>query len=92
MISITCKLLQGKAVVCYMESIIILDYQINTHDSFVARVNFLQATSDEMTQSAAAPCKKNDNNLHAELGHPSKSISHATAKALGIQVTSTFNL
>ena len=34
--------------------------------------------------------KKNINNLHVELGHPSKSIICATTKALGIQVTSTF--
>ena len=36
------------------------------------------------------PCKKNIKNLHVALGYPSESITHATAKAFGIQVTSTF--
>ena len=35
---------------------------------------------------------KNINYLHVELGHPSKTITHATAKAIGIQVTGTFKL
>ena len=33
---------------------------------------------------------KNINDLDIELGHPSESITHATAKAMGIQVTGTF--
>ena len=37
------------------------------------------------------PHKKNINNVHVELGHPSETITHATAKALGIQVTGTLN-
>ena len=41
-------------------------------------------------QSATAPCKKNINDLHIELGHPSKSITNATTKAMGIQVMGTF--
>ena len=43
-------------------------------------------------KSATAPCKKNINDLHVELGNSSESITHATALALGIQVTSTFKL
>ena len=41
-------------------------------------------------QSTAVPCKKNVNDLHIELSHPSKSITHTTAKAMGIQVTGIF--
>ena len=33
---------------------------------------------------------RNVNNLDAELGYPSKTITHATGKAIGIQITSTF--
>ena len=44
----------------------------------------------KMAQSTTVPCKKNMNDLNIELGHPSKSITHSTAKTLGIQVTSKF--
>ena len=45
---------------------------------------------EDRTQSATALHKKNINDLHVEVGHPSQSITHATAKVMGIQVTSTF--
>ena len=69
---------------------IILDCQIKTHDGWVARVKFLQETNNKSAQSAAATCKKDINDLHVELQHPSKTITHATTEAVGIQVTSTF--
>ena len=69
---------------------IIIDCQIKTHDSWVAGVEFLQKTNDKRAQSASAPCKININNLHVEFGHPFKTITHATTKALGVQVTGTF--
>ena len=69
---------------------IILDHEIKTHDCWVAEVDFLCETNNERTVSATAPHKKSMNNLHIELRHHSKTITHATARALGIQVTSAF--
>ena len=83
---------QNNKVVMSTDGDIILDCQIKTHDSWVARVEFLWENSDERVQPATAHCKKNINHLHVEVGHPSKSITHATYKAIGIQVTVTFNL
>ena len=94
MFSLTYKLSQGNQrssdhqnhiVVSSTNGKIILDCQVKTHNGWVARVEFLQETSDKRAQSATAPQNKNINNLHIELGHHSKSITHATAKALGIQ-------
>ena len=47
-------------------------------------------TNNERAQSAVASPKKNINNLHIELRHSFKTITHATAKDLGIQVTGTY--
>ena len=94
-----CKPLQGNSIssdhqnnilVSSMSGDIILDCQIKTHDGWVARIEFIQETQDKRAQSVMAPCNKNINDLHVELRHPSKTISHATAKALNIQVTGTF--
>ena len=41
----------------------------------------------ERAQPVLATHRKNINDLHVKLGHPSKSITHATVKAMGIQVT-----
>ena len=81
---------QNKIVIKSTNGNIIFDCQIKTCDGWVVGIKFLQKTSDERVQSATAPCKKNINKLHVELSHPSKSITHTTAKALGIQVTDTF--
>ena len=79
--SLTCELLQGKIlssdhqnniVVKCTDGDIIIDCQIKSHDSWVARVKFLVEISDERVQSVTAPCKKTINNLHGELGHPFK--------------------
>ena len=43
-----------------------------------------------MAVLATALPKKNINDLHIELGHPSETITHDTAKALGIQVIVIF--
>ena len=56
----------------------------------VIGVKFLWEMQDKRVQSASASCKKNINDLHLELRHPSKSITHATTKALGVKVTGTF--
>ena len=69
---------------------IILDCQIKTCNDWVAIVKFLCEFNNKMAQSADALPMKNINNLHIELGHPSKTITLTTAKALGIQVTSMF--
>ena len=53
---------------------------IKTHYNWVAIVKFLQEVSDKRAQSATAPHKKNINNLHVELGHPSESITHPPLK------------
>ena len=62
------------------------------HDGWVAVVEFLWESSQERAQSATALDKKNINDLHLKISHPSESITHATAKAMGIQVTGTFKL
>ena len=69
---------------------IILDQRIKTRDSWVAGVSFLRDYNNERAVSVTALPKKNINNLHIELGHPSKTITHITAKALGFQVTGPF--
>ena len=69
---------------------IILDCQIKTHDGWVTGVNFLCKANNAKAVSATTLPKKNVNDLHVELGHPSETITQATTKALGIQVTGTF--
>ena len=69
---------------------IILDCQIKTSDSWVAGLDFLWDSNEERALSAMVLPKKNINNLHVELGHLSKTTTHITAKAIGIQVTGTF--
>ena len=81
---------QNNMVVSSMNGNIILDCQIKTHNGWVVRVKLSQETHEKREQTAMAPLKKNINNLQVELGHPSKSITHATAKALDIEITSTF--
>ena len=71
---------------------VILDGQIKTHDGWVSGFKVLLEKAEERAQSATAFSKKNINDLHIKLIHPSKSITHATAKAISIQVTSTFKL
>ena len=60
------------------------------HDGWIVGIKFLQEISQERAQSATALHKKNINVLHVELGYFFKAITHATAKALGIQLTSAF--
>ena len=67
-----------------------LDCKIKTHDCWVASIKFLCESSQERAQSAIVLHKKNVNDLHVELGHPSETITHATAIAVSFQVTSTF--
>ena len=64
--------------------------QIKTHDGWVAGVKFLHEIAEKRAQSATALCKKNINDFHIKLCHPSESITHAIAKAMGMKVTSTF--
>ena len=59
------------------------DLQQLGHQSLISLWN-------ERAQSAMVPLKKNINNLHVVLRNRSESITHATAKALSIQVTNTF--
>ena len=97
--SLMCKLLRGNKissdhlndiVINTPNSEIVLDCWIMTCNGSVTRVDFLQASNDKRAVSATAPLKKNVNDLHVELGHPSEVITRSTAKGLGIQVTGTF--
>ena len=81
--SLTCKFLQENKIssdhhsnimVKSSDDNVILDHQIKTE------------TSQERAQSATAPHKKNMNDLHVELSHPSQTISHATTKTIGFKV------
>ena len=67
-----------------------LDHQIKTCNGWVAGVDFLWASNDERAVSATAPFKRNVNDLHIELGHPSEAITRSTTNGLGIQVTGMF--
>ena len=96
---LTCKLLQGikitsdhwnNIVVNTPTGEIIIDCRIKTQNSFVAGVDFLHKANNERAVSATALPKRNINNLHIELGHPSETITHATTKALDIQVIGIF--
>ena len=69
---------------------IVLDHWIKTHDDWVAGFNFLPKANKERAVSATTLPKRNINDLHIESGHPSETITQATTKALGIQVTGTF--
>ena len=69
---------------------IILNWWIKTHDGWIAGVEFLQETSQDKAQSSTAFHKKNINDFHIELGHPSKIITHATTEAIGVQVIGIF--
>ena len=79
--SLTCKLLQGNKIssdhlnnmmINTPNGDIILDCQIKTHNSWVNSVDCLGAFNIKRTVSAAALPKKNINDLHVELGHPSE--------------------
>ena len=96
--SLTFKVFQGNGIknshqnnisVESSEGNIILDHQIKTDDGWVVGVKFLHESSQGRAQSATAMHKKNINDLHVELGHPSEVITHDTMKAMSIQVTST---
>ena len=64
---------------------IILNCKINTHVNWVARVKFLQETGPKRAQEAKSMVIKEDINiLHAELGHFSKVITHATGRVMGL--------
>ena len=95
------KLLQGGKISSDHQNIIVvessngnivLDCQIKSCNSQVAIVKFLHETYQERAQSANVHEKKNTNDLHVELGHPSKVITHATTKSMGIQVNGNFKL
>ena len=93
---LTCKRSQGSRissthpnniVVKTLNGGIILDCQIKARNSWVAGVKFLCKAHDEMAVFATALPKKNVSNLYIELSHPSKTITLATTKALGIQIS-----
>ena len=67
----------------------ILDHWIKTHNGWVARVDFLCEANNKRAISFTAVPKRNINNLHDDLGYPSKTITQAITKSLGIQVTGT---
>ena len=99
--SLTCEHLQGNwiksnhqnnIVVKSTNGNIILDCWIKNRDGWVTGVKFLSESSQERAQSATAQQKKNFKKLHIELDHSSKSITHATAKTMGVQETKTFKL
>ena len=99
LLSLMCELLQGNKistdhlnniVITTPSGNIILDCWIKTCDSWVAGVDFKQASNNERAVSATALPKKNINNLYIELGHPSEAITQSTDKPFGIQVTGMF--
>ena len=94
-----CELLQGNKmssnhfnniVINTPSGDIMLDCWIKTRNGWVTGVDFLQSSIDERAVSARALPKKEINDLHVELGHPSEAILRSTAKGIGIQVTGTF--
>ena len=97
--SLTHKLSQGNKIASDQQNNIlvntptrdiILDCRIKTRDGWINRVDFLCEAIDKRAVPVFALPKKNVDNLHVELGHPSETITQATTKALGIQVTGNF--
>ena len=93
------KLLQGNSISSdYCNNIVvntsngdkILDPQVKTWNHLVGRVDFLHGDNNERAVLATALLKKNIKNLCVKLKYLSKTITHATVKALGIQVTGMF--
>ena len=91
--SLTSKLLQGNKIANDEQNNImintptgdiILNRQIKTHDGWITGDNFLHEANNERAASVSTLPKRNINNLHIELGHPSETITQAAAKALGI--------
>ena len=81
---------QNNIVVNTATGNIILDCQIKIHDCWVTGAHFLWDSTNERAVSATALPKKNINDLHIELGHPSEAITRITTKTLGIEVTDMF--
>ena len=69
---------------------IFLDCCITIHDGWEAGVKFLQETGHKRAQIANAFTKRDINDLHDKVGHPSEVITYATAKSVFIYLTSTF--
>ena len=91
--SLMCKLLQLKKIssdqfknimINTLTDDIVMDCRIKTCNGWVAGVNFLQVSNNKRAVSAIALSKKNINNLHVELGHPSEAITRSTAEAFSI--------
>ena len=72
------------------EGDIILDNQIKTHDSWVAKVEFLQGIGLKRAQEAMSLIQKDINIVHADIGNPSEVITHDTGRAMGLYLTDTF--
>ena len=96
---LTCKLSRGNKIssdeannIVVSTSIgnTVLDCRIKTHDGWVAGVDFLQNVINKKALSATDLIKRDINDLHVELGHPSEAIKRSTAKNFNIQVTGTF--
>ena len=86
--SLMYELLQGNKISCDHQNNIVVNTL--TGDIILDGANFLQDSNNERVSSATAIPKRNINNLHVELGHPSETITHITTKALCIQVTGMF--
>ena len=94
---LTCELLQGNMISSNNANNIVmitpignifLDRRIS--DSWVAGVNFYRNAINKKDVFVTAFVKRDINNLHVELSHPSEAIMRSTAKNFGIQVTGTF--
>ena len=64
---------------------IILDPQIKTHDGWVTGVDFLCKAKNERAVSATTLPKRNVNNIHIELGHPSETSPEQLLKPLAFK-------
>ena len=86
---LTCKLLKESkiksdhkknTVIQSYDGNIVLDYQIRTHNGWVARFKFLHETGHERDQLAWSSIKMDTDFLQTKLGHPSELCTHATGR------------
>ena len=80
-------------VIQLMSGNIVLDHQIKTHDSWVARVEFLHETSPELSQLAKSmvqPQWMDVNILYAEPVHPLEVTTQSTGRGVELNFTSKF--
>ena len=73
---------------------IVFDRRMTTNDGWIAGVEILPMVAEHANVATAKTeqklKRKDVNELHAELGHPSEDVTRATGAARGMKVVGTF--